>query len=876
MAKRIGSIRLDSDSQKILQEMVDAVKEISDNMERTGTSSSLFLDNINKNADLQKNIIESLRTYSDISSNIINSLNNVVEKQQQILNIEKQKTDEVKKQRQEQEHSLETIRKQEEAEARKIAGKVMDPVGSAGSKLLGMIPGPYGKAAALLGGVALQGAAKDYEMMQEITLSGGQGAMEGLGLGGMASLDANIRMASARIPFLKQSYGSKEELAAGATTMYGLGGIRGDDLNAMMKDLPKMAHEAGMKFQDVANIMAKANRIYEDSPEQLKKSFEEVTKAAKEAGYHVGDYTKFVTDIAFKTAAYGKSVSDVNELTDKIYKETMKEIVSKEEVGSLILEESKLKKSNSEITEKLTKIIEEAGREHIRAIDVLKAENAASDVLVNQTEDRVAAEKIASQVTGQFASYLQNGVVSFEAFTKVLDTFHKNFGLGVDASQSYTLAMSEIASKAHYNKNELTSFGLELATSLTKITKDPKGAIEASQAFAVEFVDDLAALKVTSQDLNAILTTSVEKYRMSTAEAATMAKYMISLGEAANVPTSNVNQFFQQMTSGMLTMFNDPREAAKVTTEALGSTIKMLDIGRVSVNDYLSVMKTQMDVYGKNGREAATQFEVLAEVVDKTSIRMSELASYTSELSKINKQYGFDQTVSTAMLSVFNEGLRSGSVSLNELKIISKGAGGATEGFRATIYEQLMSQGGPAASLLSGMDPLTAITYGLGDIQRGNNLEAKNQVNQLFAQNIRGMTGGSLGALNKLAPAIFGSGIDNLYGEDLAKFAKIIQSGSPDAIMTEYNALMTKATQDKTNPQELINKSAVSFQNSTSEFAAAVNVFKESMNKGGAATRVRQGAAKTKNILAGMGIKEPAPVPPDPEDIGGNVPSSYR
>jgi len=822
------------DTAKYLHEIADSLVEIWESIEKTGQMGDQILSYMKEMPRIQQEMFVNFQQNLTINQQIVN-----VAIQHNTLM--KEETEEGRKQVALAKEKKQTAEEIQLIESRKTAGQIMHPMAALEQKGLGMLSGPA-QVAAILGMAALSTGAEEVSRMRQITRTGGEGMMgEGMGIGGAMGMETAMRVASSSIPFLKERYGSMQELTSGAATMYGQGGIRGENLTEVMEFLPKAAHEAGMSFQDASNIMAKANRVFHQSPKELEEGFKIVTDAAREAGYKVSDFAKFVYDSSFKLAQYGVTTEEMTAASKDLYETTLKGKISLEGLQKEFVEGKIKGMSLAETTARLTQINIDATAAQIGFTDVLQLRKTIEKALADKTIDFHDAMVKADKVTVGFAEALNKGRISSEAITSANDVLVEHFKKSPDAASRFAAALTESAHQVGYSGTELTKFGLDLSQTFLKITHHPEEAATQGAAVAMKFVGALQNLDVTTSDLNKIFSFTTEKLRMTAGESTVVTERFINLGRETDIQTASIIGWYEQLTSGMVRYFENPKEASKMAGMALDSTVSMLNSGKISVSEYTQIMKTQMDTFGYSGDQARLQFNTLANVVDKTKVRMEELAQQTSELAKINRQYGFDQQISNALLVTFSSGLQAGSISIGDLQAAMRGPGGAGEGVRAMIVSEMMSGG-----MFEGQNVSAAANISLPNLMRTagkspNQVFAeggqRRQANDIFKNIVNKMVGAAggdnevnqLNALMQMSEELTGQKV-TAYGDDLETLSKMIRTQDYSGAMAKLSEINEKGGNDPNDPQNKFKSAVTKLTGGTDKFTVGVADFNRAVH----------------------------------------------
>jgi hypothetical protein len=497
--------------------------------------------------------------------------------------------------------------------------------------------------------------------------------------------------------------------------MFGLGGLRGNELTEALTNLPEKAYHAGMKFSDVAEIMSKAHRVLQQSPEEMKAGFDLVTSTAKDAGFQIDNYAKAVYAATVELGAYGAELGKVNEVYKEAYTLVQENKITEAELRTFIRTEIRARRDLDSILKELKEGAAMASMELYKFADRTKVQEQVSSALVPYMKDMGAALDGGADVADYFTNAIVEGKLQLETLTGVVGDLKSKYNVSIPGLVSFTTEVNSLA-------KHLGMAGPEVAR--------------------------------------------------------------ILVGSANSIRD----------------YFDNPTQALGVAQNALRGFGHLIDSGKASMEDYNSVLKTQVNIFGDYSQG---QFKTLASVVERTNMRMSELVQYTGELSKVNKQYSYDQTASNALLVVFNEQLRTGGVGLQDLQTVLKGPAGAAEGFRAQLVERMGSKGslaglfGGGASLsnidvilpdlqrfLTGGAPTQALLQRMPGIGSANREDMKRDYADAFktavdqyASTLGGTIADKETAIKRMAPALFGTNI-SAYGGGAEAILELLTKGT--------------------------------------------------------------------------------------------------
>jgi len=420
-----------------------------------------------------------------------------------------------------------------------------------------------------------------------------------------------------------------------------------------------------------------------------------------------------------------------------------------------------------------------------------------------------------------------------------------------------TLAAAEEAIKSNY----------KLVMNGTMTQEEYRSNIEASSKALVahgvsaehaekltgKLMDDFGTrvgdLSISWSDLIGITEDMRQKFGLSDSAAMGMAKYLTDTHEILKVSTADLRQWHSAIAQGTVTLFDSPKEAAynaAIATRVLG---KQFDEGVISTGDYVTIMKTQKDVFRDSGEEVISKFRKMAEVVDKSNIRMEEQVAYITQSAKIFKQYGIDEMgIGTMAFQRFNQYVREGAMAVQDYQAVLKGPSGATEGMRAVIAGNLSNMGGPAGEafkktgVLGSIDilmPAIQMLAAGGDyankkqdldileksgISKDTNFKAlQGQIESEMRKMVESMTmGGSpaetLALYKRLFPTIYGTEL-TARGGAVSSIMNLGQKGE-----------LPEQLEVKKDNDELV-KAHKSFVGSSKDITTAAGTMKEAANK---------------------------------------------
>ena len=766
-------VGLDQQTMDMIASVGDSAAKISEHMELAGVANEVMLEYMQELSTNQKSMVEGLQTYQAISMQIIENTRNLTNVNRDLLGIQTQaasiligKTAEEKKQ-------LDIAKQKKELETSESKKNEEDPLKNAEKKgesfvrdLLSKVLGPVGATIAMAG---FREAGQVVSDMRNITRTGGMGMSEGLGVANSASMEASMRFASLPISFLKESYGSKQEMQQGAATMFGSGGIRGDALAEMMTDLPRLSWEAGMRFSDTAMVMAKTHRILQQSPRVMETAFTEMTDSARAAGEHIGDWVKGVTAITLATAAYGADQMKVNRIVEDNFHLIKQEKITREQLQAMIVNGFKARMTEGEIIDRINTSAKTAGESLMKMGDEAEVASKIQNSIIDVTVDQRTAIKRSAEMARILGSEAMEGAVSLGSVTTAAKDLTSHFGSSEREIINFAMGLEKTAKEFNMSGPELVKHALTMSKSLLEIGHNQKDALSDGAEIAKVFAGDLKTLDITANDLSSMLKTMTSQYNMSREEVEVFGKVFIDIGKATNAATADIKKWQEGMASGVREMFDDPKEAAYVAAAAISGTAKMFKEGQVTIGDWNTIVKTQMDVMGSSSSGAIGRFTQLTKIVENTNVRMSELAQQTEQLAKFNRQYGFSQAASNTMLVAFNEHLRSGAVSIQDMQTAMKGPSGAGEGVKALLSSQLSGSGGALGKAFQSTDVLGAIDVLLPDLMQylesGKKGDVTDALSESFdgdlptsAEDRKAMQGQIRGAYRGLAKNIVGTG----------------------------------------------------------------------------------------------------------------------
>ena len=204
------------------------------------------------------------------------------------------------------------------------------------------------------------------------------------------------------------------------------------------------------------------------------------------------------------------------------------------------------------------------------------------------------------------------------------------------------------------------------------------------------FGEDIAKQSITWASVTKITENMMTQFGLTADEGLGLAKSFVGINQSTGIATKDLENWHSAMAKGTVTLFDSPKEAAIAAASATKMFAAEFERGTVTTADYITMMKTQKDVFGDNGTDAMGKFGKLVHIVDTTNIRMEEMTSYLTQSSKMFRQYGIDEMgLGLNAFRHFNQYVREGSVAIQDYQAILKGPSGATEGMRAMLTEQI-------------------------------------------------------------------------------------------------------------------------------------------------------------------------------------------
>ena len=786
-------VGLDQQSMQMLEDVVQSSLMVAEHMEKAGLTTAAIAEHLKNVSSSQQAVVDSLRTYDFISKNIVESVQELRNINKNILDVQKDTTFELQKQTAEGKKQInqrkegeDFLRKEAEDQGKRVSKSVLHPLDTLSKSIMSKLPG-WAQGIAVVGGVAAMEASKSVSNIRNITRTGGQGLSEGVGVSGAMDLDASMRLAALSIPFFKESYGSKQELASGAATMYGYGGIRGDALLEVMDKLPEQAYNLGIRFDDASMLVSKFSRLFGSDAKDLLKKFDLIGETAKEVGEKPADFAKQIGNLTTVGAAYGVTVEEGTSLLGKFVPNVKKGTATYEELNKVIVDSYRKGFTYNQTLERMREAGDTVAGTMLRISDQMELRGKIEDVLKSRAIDSVEVSKLTEKATGDYAVKIKEGARDMGTLTSAMGELLPIMGKEATTAMITFVDDLEGFSKSHgYNSALIVKAGTTFAQTVMKLTNDQELSTKVGTKMAKVFSEDLERLNITLPEANSMFERMVESFNMLPGAAYSNIVSLKKLGDQFGVGTTSMIKFQAGMADGMREMFDTPGEAIKQANVALAATTHLLAEGQVSTADYTKIMRNQMDVFGKSGDMAAVQFNTLAAVVSGTSVRMSELSSQIEQLSKINRQFGFDQQISNGMLVSFNEHLRTGAASIQDFQTIMRGPAGAGEGVKALLTTELAQKGGTMGKMFSG-GVLGNIGEMLPDLVR--------YVGGGRSSNIlRGQFGGNKGLVEAVSAAGGRKAMSNQIGESFRDIIKRIIPQDADPA-TQRNIFRKQAPQ---------------------------------------------------------------------------------
>ena len=828
--------------QDALQNINESAKGVSENFERTGELNDKYLEQYGKMSDTQKTIMQDTQSYLGMMTSILANLTMINAKEMERLQLKKDQ--------------LQTTKEQDMAEQMQqklmpggapaaggqsasgvggqISGAILHPINSL-ARQIGKLSGPLG-IGLMVGAAVGKELGKVVSEMRQVTRAGGMGLEEGMGMGGAAEIEAQRRWATLSIPFLKEQFSTKQEMQQGLGTMFGAGGIRGGGLVEVMRDLPQTAYEAGMKFTEVAAIMAMSSRVLKLGPTEMRESFDAIVVSAKELGYSIKEYADSVYKLATESKAYGVELDQVNTIQKETYQLVVDGKITQSEWNSVIMLGVKAHMDSNKIIEMLNDAAAGAGASLTNMKDQMDIQRQVMGSVVEVLGDTEEAQKKGEMAALIFGQGVAEGSFQMQTYTGVVKDLTSTFHMSDEAGIAFAKGVNSLAMSVGMAAPELSRNIVDLGKTFQRITHEPGQAMSAAGAVTRLFAGNIKNLDVSFSDLNGMVDSLHDRFNATTGEIVAFGKYMIDLGKATDTPTKNIIQWSTQLGDSTRELFDGPREAMYNAVGAMGAYTGMLADGKMTVEDYNKTLRTQIDTFGGTATDAKNQFDTLAKIVNTTNVRMSELSTQAESLSKINRQYGYDQQASNALLVLFNSQLRAGATSLQDLQVIMKGASGMSEGMRATMASEMIGQEGVMGDILRQGGVLGAIDVLIPDIQRyiqgGDMTGALEQALEQADVTerggaLKGMLRKELGGtrtaaierlmqaagpsksdqlafFKRLSPAIFGQNIES-YGVGLENLQGLAMGRGISALPEELDEKLRSAAEKDEKLEKLLN-----------------------------------------------------------------------
>lgn len=707
-------------------EMFDAMekslKTMSEHIKNAGELNNKFMEQFSKIEDSQKNIKDFQNQQLFILQMIGLQTGMLSDKDLQRLHTSKELTDETKKHLESLDKQVDKTKQLQDADAKRakgvmgqLTGAINDPIsGVAGA--LGKVTKGFGPQLALALGAALtREMAKATTEMRQVARTGGVGLEEGLGMGAAAQISQQMRQAELSIPFFKEQYSTRNEMQQGAGMMFGMGGIRGSELSALFTDLPKKAYEAGLKFTDVAQIMTQSRRVFGSSIQEMTKDFDLVIDTAKELGVSTKEFSDVVFKSAPSLAKYGMTIEDVNKITKQNFDLITKGIMTQGEYISLLEKLSKRTQDAGEVMAAMANTGETLRKNSIKEVDLAPLREQVYARLVGVLNNSTDAHARATRIVEEFGDSVLKSPKTIEAYIATAEDLTSTFGMTDKQAADMTRGIAQFSSQVKISNVEFQKGIVDSAKALMKFGYDPDKSLNTASMVMGAFIGDLKNQRITYGDLTNSIITLTDKFNMNRGEIIAYNKDLIALSKVTGTTVTNLNMWTMSLADGTREMFDGPKEAMANAQAAIHAFGKQIADGKMTMQDYERIMRDQMDVMGESAVGAKDKFSSLMAIVERTGTRMSELSSWTTELSKINRQYGYEQQTSTALLTAFTEHIRSGTASVQDFQAIMKGPGGAPPGAQMAVISKAIQLVPGLSTAFEGMNPL-AMTGSIRDI----------------------------------------------------------------------------------------------------------------------------------------------------------------
>lgn len=831
----------------LIQDLNESMESLNQYLENAGKMNAQFMEQWESLEETQSQFNANLSTYTFMLSSILSSnrdLNNILSER---LDTTKAITDEHEKslETQKKQQQLEDQRQKEEAKKQGAAvSAVKNPMGFVGDKLGDSLKKVFTGKTGIIAAIGLEmgrQASKAVTDMRNITRTAGLGMLEGMeGLGNVGQLEMQMRFAELPIPFLKEQFATKQEMQKGAGTMMGLGGMRGDEITEVFEFLPEKAYKAGVSFEQASQIMAQSNRILKQTPEEMERSFDLVIDTAREGGHAVEKFVQAVYKATFELAAYGVEQEQVVSMMKLFQGQVESGIMSEEDRNRVIAEAVRSYQNQNDRMEYLSDVSEGLASNMSKGSDFMEIQNRIRQSLVNVMQDNAEANVLATKAATRLTDATKDNAFNLDILTRSAADLKEVFGMSDESVLAWSESVNRTAKAIGYDGTALAGHFLDMSKSLANITQDRPGSLAVASRVVGNFIPELKNATLSFSDLNNMTETMVERFNMSSSEIVAAGKLFVRVGQETDVSASKIANWTTQFAESTMDMFDTQKEAMANAAVSVSAFARAIDEGKVTIAEFQEFQRQQMDVMSATPEEARSKFDFLLDIVEKTGVRMSELSRYTEDLASINRQYGYEQRVGTAILAQFMQEIRNGTTDVQDLFAVMKGTTGGTPGFQALVGQELA--GGEFGDVFAGMDPLTRNLV-MEQIQQGQMTQT---LRQTFGENadmgalqrqmqgagsrvIRQMVGEGTRAeraarLRALSGSIFGSQIGS-RGGGVEQILDLVDSGGEVDIEQAIQEAAQETGREGPTLESAYDKfglSANQFSNSVGAFSKAV------------------------------------------------------
>lgn len=506
-------------------------------------------------------------------------------------------------------------------------------------------------------------------------------------------------------------YASEQESKQALSTLIGKGGFRGDELVSAFDGLAKAAHHAGIGLKEYADVIATVKRTAGGTMEtsEIKEKTEWLTELSKKLDVLPKDV------LAATTAAYQASgkydrYADYEAIGQNIAKQmagVYKGVITPQEVSAMYSEGARRGFSTADINAEMNSMVNYAMRTlNSGAIsgasvgDIDKLRRQIADAITEISPDYKDAFAKAKGAAYDLAGAINLGTASMTTFNNVLDPMVKHMGKTPDEAAAFSRNLDTLGKGMKVSGEDLSKNIMDLAMGLQKMHGSFSQAdLDFSKRVMLSFGEEIKSLSISAADVSRIILTSKEAYSLSNKEAESFTRMFTNMNHVTGVAVDKLFNFSSSIANNLVPMFDDPKEAAILGAKVTTNFARMLNEGTVTSGELTSLLKTQLDVFGKSAPDAASALDRFKDAVENSNVRMDMFNTLLTANHTTMKKYGVSEESFITAVEGFSSYLKDTSVSMNDFNQLLKGPVGMSEGVQAMAYTDALTSAGPLGAL---------------------------------------------------------------------------------------------------------------------------------------------------------------------------------